>query len=102
MKLFRAHQVLPPLEERGLADWIVERLIQNGHQSAEGRWFGTSVEQIEWYLEDNPGRHVVSLEIPDEIAEPFRVANLPREIQRFSRDPQEEFFLPVEWAERAS
>ena len=66
-----------------------------------GRWFTDSLDIARWYERDAPNGIIVVVDVPDEVAQQAHLPNQPREVQRYSRDLQHEFFLPKDWAERA-
>jgi len=92
-----------------LADAMAARLGEPAGR-AQGRWFTDDIAIARWYVEDAsavPGTaEVVAIEVPDALAETFRVSRTPEtdcglSPGRFSRDPEREFLLPREIADRA-
>lgn len=79
--------------------WIQEARKESGAEAAGGRWFTDDPEIAQWYVEDaGPGGRLVAVDVPREVADRFRVSGLSRDIARFSRDPEREFFLPQDVA----
>jgi len=72
--------------------------------SAAGRWFGDSLAEVEWYIENEcSDGEVMLIRLPTVLAERYRVANIPlkpggkdapENPAAFSRRPSHEFFLP--------
>ena len=77
-----------------------QRQRESGHLAAEGRWFTRDREALIWYREDKGPEArpvVVFVDVPERMLERLRVSNQP-EPARFSRDPENEFFLPASLA----
>jgi hypothetical protein len=97
VRLYRAE----PSVKADHPDWVRDSLAENGHSGAEGRWFTQDQEALDWYKKDiNPeGKpHVVYIDVPASELEKYRVSNVP-DAKRFSRDPENEFFVPRDVAE---
>jgi hypothetical protein len=75
--------------------------LRGRNSDAEGRWFTPSLDIALWYVRDAPDGVLVVVDVPDAVALSHVVAVLPPSVQRYSRDPHNEVFLPREWAERA-
>lgn len=89
---------------RELPPWVEQGLKESGAKEAQGRWFTDKQELLDWYNKDvGPGAVTKSLKISAKEAEQYRVSNLPEghPARRFSRDAENEFFIPRELAERA-
>jgi hypothetical protein len=87
--------------KRPVPDYIYDRLPQ-GQRDAFGRWFTNELEIAQWYADDaGDGGKILTVEVPEDVALSSWLPNQPKEVQRFSRDLQHEFFLPREWADRA-
>ena len=64
---------------------------------AIGRWWTNKEEIADWYAKPGHGGPAAPrffLDVPNEVAESYRVSNLKGEPLKFSRDPENEFFLP--------
>lgn len=83
-----------------LPRWVREGLTQSGAADASGRWFTDDPEIAKWYQEDagTSGR-IVTVDVPQHVADAARVAGNP-ELERFSKDPSREFFIPREYADQ--
>lgn len=87
-----------------LPDWIERGREETGAKAAQGRWFATKKELIDWYAKEaGPGALTKGVKLSAKEAEKYRVSNLPPDdpARRFSRDPDNEFFIPREIADRA-
>jgi hypothetical protein len=94
-RLYRAE----PTTQAQVPDWIRQGQEESGHAGAQGRWFVQDPAMLDWYHNDIPGAsHTVSVDVPKANLEQYRVSNQPLGVQRFSRDPANEFFLPPEMA----
>ena len=65
-----------------------------------GRWFVSDVSILSWYARDAGSFRIVSIDVDPADAEKWRVSRNPQ-AQRFSRDEENEFFLPRDVAEAA-
>jgi tRNA nucleotidyltransferase (CCA-adding enzyme) len=99
--LFRAHDK-PPATPRP-PSWSDETPEGRNCVAAYGRWFGESVEDVQWYVNDCKDPEVVRLRLPSSMAEQYRVSNLPlkpggkespENPAAFSARPDHEFFVP--------
>lgn len=83
-------------------DWIKQEQAASGHAGAEGRWFVQDPKMLDWYRQDagDAPTRIVSIDVPRSQLEQYRVANADKGVQRYSRDPQNEFFVPRELADR--
>ena len=89
-------------------EWMLEDREMALQVQARGRWFVRcdDVENLEWYKKDYADQaRVLSITLPAHIAERYRVANLAAEAgidpRAYSRRPEEEYFLPRAFANRA-
>ena len=77
-----------------LPDWVEQSPARQGAADAEGRWWTDKEDIAKWYADEAaPNGRVTTLDIGPVEAEGFRVTNNP-DAKRFSRDPENEFFLP--------
>jgi hypothetical protein len=87
------------------AEWVEVTRDELGITQAEGRWFVADPALLDWYREDAVGpTHTVYVDVPTAELERYRVANSEeriglRPVRSFSRDPENEFFLPRDLAE---
>lgn len=88
-------------------DWVKESPSYKNMMGAGGRWFGDSLEEVKWYLDNEyPDGHITSVEVPTKDLEKYRVSNMkdlggkdiPNNPRAFSRRPEKEFFLPSDLA----
>lgn len=85
-------------------DWVKQGQTDSGHADAAGRWFTNDPAALEWYKKDAGPDHIVhSIEVPTADLEKYRVANsgeliAGKPVKSFSREPENEFFLPKELA----
>ena len=96
---------IEPSQAKPVADWLREALQAEGAWAAQGRWFTQDPQALDFYAADQ--EHVESVlrwtDVPQEKAQEWRVSLMERSSdgllpQRFSRDPENEFFLPPEEA----
>ena len=83
--------------------WVKEQLAGTSQEAASGRWFTQDPKIAQEYLNnymDPEKGHITSVDVPNDQLEQHRVSNQPDEVKRFSRDPENEFFLPKELAEQ--
>lgn len=83
------------------ACWAHQGLLASGAWDAMGRWFTDRRELLAWYAADvGPRFRVVAVSVDPRDAERWRVSS--QEVaRRFSKDPENEFFLPREVADLA-
>jgi len=80
------------------------RELFSGHTEAEGRWFVADPSMLDWYREDAAGpTRTVYVDVPTVDLDQYRVSNSQERIGRrsvasYSKDPENEFFLPREIA----
>lgn len=104
----RLFRVEGPPSEKPTPDWIKEGQAASGHTEAAGRWFALGdKEQLDWYRKDaGPGNKTHYVDIPTADLEKYRVSNSTetigegRSVKSFSRDPDKEFFVPRDIANR--
>jgi len=80
--------------------WVWQGLAASGGWDAMGRWFVSDVSILPWYARDAGSFRIVSIEVDPDEAEEWRVSRNP-EAGRFSRDEENEFFVPRAVAEAA-
>ena len=86
--------------EGSMSDWIKQGQDASGHTEAKGRWFVSDPSMLDWYREDiGPNAVTVYVNVPAADLEKYRVSNCTeqfghRTVMSFSRDPENEFFLP--------
>jgi conjugative relaxase-like TrwC/TraI family protein len=101
VRLYRAEAPDQPV-----ADWIAQGARDAGTTEASGRLFTTDRTALDWYVKDaGPNARVVAVDVPASLVETYRVINSTeviagRAVRSFSRDPENEFFLPRELAEQ--
>jgi hypothetical protein len=89
-------------------EWLQQAQEASGHTAAEGRWFVADPMLLAWYTQDigpDAKPRVAYVDIPTDQAEAYRVSNSteqigPRRVRSFSRDPEREFFLPRDIADK--
>ena len=101
LRLYR----IEPFQPVPVADWLREALQAEGGWAAQGRWFTQDPQALAFYAADQS--HVTSvlrwIDAPMAQADVWRVSHMECSCdglspQRFSRDPENEFFLPSEKA----
>jgi hypothetical protein len=105
VRLYRAE----PAETQVPPEWVKQAQDASGHTEAAGRWFTDKLQFIEDFYKADAGKsaRVVYVDVPAAEAEKYRVSKTtelvkgksPRE---FSRDPENEFFIPRELAALSS
>lgn len=104
LRLYR----IEPAQPRALAEWLQEALHADGTLAAQGRWFTQDPNALGFYAQDQ--EHVASvvrwMDAPADLAGQWKVSQLPRTDDglsplRFSRDPENEFFVSVHAAEQS-
>jgi hypothetical protein len=105
VRLFRAE--VRPEVRRAAPEWVAAGQRESGMAEAEGRWFVADRSMLDFYVKDigAASSRIVYVDVPLEVAEAHRVSNLKEEIAgrtpaSFSRDPENEFFLPRNIADR--
>ena len=97
VKLYRGEYRGDP---RAIPDWVKQGIEENGSLDAEGRWFTDDLEIAKWYQQEaGPGGAISAVTVPRGVAEQAHVTNQPALIQRFSLNPEREYFLPRDIAE---
>lgn len=93
-----------------VSPWISETAEYQNMMAAAGRWFADSLEEALWYECDHEDGIVLCIDLDDELAENWRVSNMPRRPggrdvpdnpAAWSLRPENEFFLPPELAAMA-
>jgi hypothetical protein len=85
--------------KKGIPDWIKFIQKENGHLDAQGRWWTESFDVAKWYAEDaGEMGGVVYQDVPTDVVEKSRVKG--SSVEKFSRAPEEELFLPMEYVGR--
>jgi hypothetical protein len=88
-------------------EWIKQGQDALGIAEASGRWFVADPALLDWYREDAAGpTRTVFVDVPTADLESYRVSSSTEQIGRrpvrsYSRDPENEFFLPRALAEKA-
>ena len=102
VRLYRAEYAGP---RRNIPDWITQGQDASGHTEAAGRWFVEDRSMLDFYLNDI-GEHgaVFYVDVPEEVAARSRVSSTSETVMgrtpaSFSKDPENEFFLPREFAD---
>lgn len=82
-------------------DWAIEGKRESGQAEAEGRWFTQDKDALDWYRRDaGDGSLTHYVDVPTADLDKFRVSNnterfgTGRPVKSYSRDPENEFFLP--------
>lgn len=84
-------------------DWVEQGVQDSGGKAAQGRWWTTDPKIAEWYAKDaGASGRVVYQDVPADVVNSSRVAELPREVRKFSLDPENELFLPEEFVGKGS
>ena len=85
--------------KKELPEWLKITQKESGQLDAQGRWWTESFDVAKWYAEDaGPDGGVVYQDIPSSVVEDSRVKG--SSVERFSRAPEEELFLPMEYVGR--
>ncbi len=97
-RLYRAEGV----GEATYPEWIKQGMQESGQAAAMGRWFTNDLDVAKIYLRDfvGPKGRLVYVDIPNTEAEQAHLLRLPADhsARKFSRRPEEEFFLSSESA----
>jgi hypothetical protein len=110
IQLWRGEPIPPEGERSTLADWITESTGYRNAMAACGRWFTHDRQAALWYIDNEHGGKgfLRTLTLHRDVALVYRVdqfegrdKNIPDSPRAFSRDPQSEYFLPIEVARRA-
>jgi hypothetical protein len=95
-----------PAKTKPVEGWLQDALKGSDQQKAGGRWFTADPAALEWYLRDaGEGAVTQYVDVPTADLEKYRVANLDETVdglkpRAFSRDPDNEFFLPRDLADQ--
>ena len=91
--------------EAPVSEWLAQLLEQSGAREAAGRWFVLDAELLAFYAEDSaPGAPRLSfVDVPASVLEGWRVSRVCEAIAgrvpaSFSKDPENEFFVPLDVA----
>jgi hypothetical protein len=107
MRLYRFEGADP---ERPVSSWVSDTDEYRNMKAAAGRWFADTIDEALWYRCDHEAGHLVCVDVDDDLAEQFRVSNLPllpggRSVPdnpaAWSLRPEFEFFLPGDLARLA-
>lgn len=78
-----------------LPEWLQQGFKNSGIEQATGRWWAETPEQMDWYVNDaGPGAQRFALDLPEELMEQLRVTKAPPDVQKFSLDKENEYFVP--------
>lgn len=93
MRIYRAE----PTTTAEKPSWLRQAETDAGLDKVRGRWFTRREEHLGWYEKDanGPTRRIYVDATKQEL-EPFRAANQPRDVSRYSRDVENEYFIPRE------
>ena len=87
--------------EKALPAWVDEARKALDLKDVEGRWFTQAPAIAQWYVDDAGTGRMTWVAVPQAVADAHRVSRIGKpEVQRYSRDPENEFFLPKEWADK--
>lgn len=91
-----------------VSSWISETEAYRNMVAARGRWFTDDREEAEWYAEEHPGGRLVFVDLPEAVAESYRVSGMPLRSKDEKDSPRawsarswKEFFLPAALAAMA-
>lgn len=80
-------------------DWMNDHEKYQKSKAATGRWWTEDPERADWYAKDaGDSGKIFYQDIPIEVVQKSRVKNIP-EALKFSADPENELFLPSEYAD---
>lgn len=79
-------------------EWIAQKLKESGASDAQGRWWTQDKEIADWYAKEagDEGR-VISQQVPKSVVEESRLKNQSGDVKKFSRDIENEIFLPKDY-----
>lgn len=98
IRLYRVE--VAPENRVAVPEWIQQAQRANGHAEAMDRWFTADPGTLDWYRADIGGpSRTTYIDVNKALAEQYRVSNQP-DVRRFSRDPENEFFVPRKLADR--
>ena len=87
-----------PPSGKPIPDWVKQGLKESGKLDAQGRWFTQDKEIAEWYKKEGGDAGYISyVDIPKEKVSEFQVKGVP-ELEKFSKDPENELFVSKEVA----
>lgn len=86
-----------------IPDWVKQGMKASGAADAQGRWWTKDLEIAKWYMAD-AGEHgrIVYQDVPTSTVAKSKVADLSQDIKKFSRDPENELYLPQEFVGRGA
>jgi len=97
-RLYRGETTLPP---RTPPEWIAQDPAYQASSQASGRWWTGDPATAQWYVnEAKPDARMVWQDVPRDVAAQSHLPQQPPAIQRYSIDPQAEYFLPPEYVAR--
>jgi hypothetical protein len=100
-KDYPLYGMTPESPEFPQLDWVDQAVVEAGDNHAVGRWFTPDRSAVDWYGEnENWGRPLYCVDIPETQALEWLVASNPQ-VHRFSRDPENEYFIPADIANEA-
>lgn len=103
-RLYRVSYAAPSTMQSTLPDWMA------GHTDHMGRWFASDPTTLDWYvnhIKNNYGAEaptrVTYIDVPTGRADKLRVDNHDNsaELRKYSRVPEEEYFVSKDIADRA-
>ena len=91
-------------DETKIPDWVKESPeYQKVTKDVRGRWFTDDLEIAKWYhKEAGASGRITTVRVPKSEVEQYRVTNQPESVQRFSKHPEKEFFVPKAIAAQAT
>lgn len=98
VRLYRGESA--PTQRKVIPEWIRQNKQALGIYDAEGRWFTNNLDNAVWYKNDADVGRIVYVDVPEEIAKANKLNKQSKDVQKFSRDLETEFFLPREWANK--
>lgn len=105
-RLYRVE--VDPKHRKPVSDWIKDGQRNSGHTAAEGRWFVADTKMLDFYINDTGAdrARIVAIDVPTADLEKFRVSKTEETVagrspKSFSKDPENEFFLPSDVSSRA-
>jgi N12 class adenine-specific DNA methylase/GGDEF domain-containing protein len=101
-RLYRG-EVTPGSERAPVPEWVSRHPEFAAIKDATGRWFTADRSEAEWYANDasraKENQRLVYVDVPEGELAQHLVSGKPA--ARWSAKPNEEFFVPREWAEKA-
>ncbi len=87
-------------------EWVAHEQKQSGHSDAEGRWYVKDKSLLDFYVKDiGPSAKIKHIDVPTSEVNKYLVSRSTerlgdRSVKSFSRDPNNEFFLPKDLASK--